>query len=196
MAGGWGLAFVADACNLGRETAASSAPVTLHAEIEMIRTLNVAATIALCAALGACRESTGPLPQAVVSVDADPYAYKNGGRVSAHMTVTVENTGPVTLYHDGYCSTLLEREIAGEWKVAWSPVCLSVLDAPLEIAPGESYSLELTPAGYLDEWGNPADGRYRVQVLASGRRRGVPLEMRRSAPFELRTLLPPAEGGP
>jgi hypothetical protein len=82
------------------------------------------------------------------------------------VTVVIRNDGHTPVVFGG-CGPEAQRDISGQWETVWTPVCGSPQSALL--APGDSLSLPITVAGFIQPGMEPqldprmVPGRYRLR---------------------------------
>ena len=120
-------------------------------------------------ALAACGILTSEVEKsATVSIDDTVLSVSQNGSVEGTLAVVIANDSRSVIYY-GPCAEVLEQEMDEDWEVVWSMVCSLVLPDPLQIAPGESASIEVEIRATLGHsvssgWRQPVEGRYRLTL--------------------------------
>jgi hypothetical protein len=82
------------------------------------------------------------------------------------ITVVIRNDGHTPVVFGG-CGPEAQRDIGGQWQTVWTPICGSPQAAT--VAPGDSVSLPITVAGFIQPGMEPqldprmVPGRYRLR---------------------------------
>jgi hypothetical protein len=157
--------------------------------------------IAFAAALSACASSQEWRAVDFRAVDDTVVFQRSDSGASFSVRALITNNSSQDLYYGSGCGASLERDLSGEWKHAWSPICINSSGIGV-LAPHDSVAFTVTPYGFTAQGTYPQlspliePGRFRLTVWMGFKQMPDPstspprLEERASSPFIVRYATP------